>query len=114
MALLLITHNLGVVGEMCDNVAVMYLGQIVEYASVSSIFETPRHPYTQGLLNCLPRIGVDIKKELSSIAGGVPGPYEVTRGCAFAPRCPHAWEKCQEPPNLVTAGENQVRCWLYG
>ena len=113
MAIMWITHNLGVVGELCEKVLVMYRGQIVEYGSVSSLFEDPKHPYTQGLLSCFPQLGVDSKQELVPIPGGVPDPFEVVAGCAFAPRCPHASEQCQNPPPLIRTGENQVRCWLY-
>jgi oligopeptide/dipeptide ABC transporter ATP-binding protein len=113
MAIMWITHNLGVVGELCEKVLVMYLGQIVEYAPVSSLFEDPKHPYTQGLLSCFPQLGVDSKQELVPIPGGVPDPLEVVAGCAFASRCPHVSEQCQNPPPLVSAGESQVRCWLY-
>ena len=113
MAIIWITHNLGVVGELCEKVLVMYLGQIVEYAPVSSLFEDPKHPYTQGLLSCLPQLGVDSKQELVPIPGGVPDPLEVVAGCAFAARCPHVSEQCQNPPPLIRTGESQVRCWLY-
>jgi oligopeptide/dipeptide ABC transporter ATP-binding protein len=113
MAIMWITHNLGVVGELCEKVLVMYLGQIVEYAPVSSLFEDPKHPYTQGLLSCFPQLGVDSKQELVPIPGGVPDPLEVVAGCAFASRCPHVSEQCQNPPPLIRTGESQVRCWLY-
>lgn len=113
MAIMWITHNLGVVGELCEKVLVMYRGQIVEYAPVSSLFEDPKHPYTQGLLSCFPQLGVDSKQELVPIPGGVPDPFEVVVGCAFAPRCPHASEQCQNPPPLIHIGESRVRCWLY-
>ncbi len=113
MAIMWITHNLGVVGELCEKVLVMYRGEIVEYAPVASIFEDPKHPYTQGLLSCFPQLNLDSGQELAPIPGGVPDPFEVVAGCAFAPRCPHASEQCQNPPPLVSAGESQVRCWLY-
>ena len=113
MAIMWITHNLGVVGELCEKVLVMYRGEIVEYAPVSSLFEDPKHPYTQGLLSCFPQLNVDSKQELVPIPGGVPDPFEVVAGCAFAPRCPHASEQCQNPPPPIRTGESQVRCWLY-
>ena len=113
MAIMWITHNLGVVGELCEKVLVMYRGQIVEYAPVSSLFEDPKHPYTQGLLSCFPQLSVDSKQELVPIPGGIPDPFEVVAGCAFAPRCPHASEQCQNSPSLICTGESQVRCWLY-
>ena len=113
MAIMWITHNLGVVGELCEKVLVMYRGQIVEYAPVYNLFEDPKHPYTQGLLSCFPQLGVDNKQELVPIPGGVPDPFEVVAGCAFAPRCPHASEQCQNPPPLIHIRESRVRCWLY-
>ena len=113
MAILWITHNLGVVGELCDRVLVMYLGQIVEDAPVSVIFEDPKHPYTQGLLSCSFLLAPEIKQDLNPISGNVPGPFEQFEGCAFAPRCAHAWNQCNEVPPLVTCGPGQVRCWLH-
>ena len=113
MAIMWITHNLGVVGELCEKVVVMYLGQVVEQASATSIFEDPKHPYTQGLLSCFPQLEVESRQVLVPIPGTVPGPFEVVEGCAFAPRCPHAWEQCREPPPLIEDGQSQVRCWLY-
>ena len=113
MAILWITHDLGVVGELCDRVLVMYLGEIVENAPKETIFEDPKHPYTQGLLACSYLLGPNIKQELEPIQGTVPGPFEKIKGCQFAPRCPHAWEQCAETPPLVNDGERQVRCWLY-
>jgi len=112
MAMLWITHNLGVVGELCDRVIVMYLGQIVESAPVAEIFEHPRHPYTQALLHCS-LLETEVKKELEPIAGMVPGPFEIPTGCAFAPRCAYAWPQCQQPPQMITTGQSQVRCWRY-
>ena len=113
MAIMWITHNLGVVGELCERVVVMYLGQVVEQAPVTSIFENPRHPYTQGLLSCSPQLDITSRQELAPIPGTVPGPFEVVEGCAFAPRCPHAWEQCRQPPPLFADGDSQVRCWLH-
>jgi len=113
MAMLWITHNLGVVGELCDRVLVMYLGQVVENAPVWEIFENPRHPYTIGLLSCS---YFGESRDLAGrepIRGGVPGPFEHLEGCAFAPRCPRVFGKCKEPPPLVTNGGIQVRCWLH-
>jgi oligopeptide/dipeptide ABC transporter ATP-binding protein len=113
MAIMWITHNLGVVGELCEKVVVMYLGQVVEQAPATLIFEEPKHPYTQGLLSCFPQLEVESRQELAPIPGTVPGPFDVVEGCAFAPRCPHAWEQCREPPPLFKDGESQVRCWLH-
>ena len=113
MALIMITHDLNVIGEVADHVIVMYLGQVVESAPVDEIFDAPKHPYTQGLLNSLPMIGRE--ERLEPITGSVPGPHERPQGCAFAPRCPHVMNRCrvEEPPS-VTAGESgTVSCWLY-
>jgi peptide/nickel transport system ATP-binding protein len=90
MAILIITHNLGVVAEMADRVAVMYMGKIVELADARTIFRKPFHPYTVGLLNSVPHMGGDLKQRLVPIPGSVPDPYSVPQGCAFKPRCPRA------------------------
>ncbi len=112
MALMIITHDLNVIGEIADNVLVMYLGKVVEQSSVVDLFDRPRHPYTQGLLASLPQIGR--KARLTSIAGNVPGPHERLPGCAFAPRCPHVMPICQrEPPTVQIAKNTLVACWLY-
>lgn len=88
MAILMITHNLGVIAEMADRIAVMYMGKIVEMADVRTIFHRPLHPYTIGLLKSVPRMGGNIKERLAPIPGSVPDPYSVPEGCAFMPRCP--------------------------
>ena len=113
MALIMITHDLNVIGEVADHVIVMYLGQVVESAPVDEIFEAPKHPYTQGLLNSLPMIGR--LGRLEPIRGSVPGPQERPRGCAFAPRCPHVMNRCraEEPPDLPAGEFSRVACWLY-
>ena len=113
MALIMITHDLNVIGEVADQVIVMYLGRVVEAAAVDSIFEAPKHPYTQGLLQSLPQIGR--RERLSSIAGSVPGPHERPTGCSFAPRCPHVMEHClaQEPPVFQIDETTSAACWLY-
>lgn len=111
MAIMLITHDLGVVASMADHVAVMYLGKVVEYSDVRTIFKKPRHPYTKGLLNSLPKIGQ--KQRLIPIEGSIPDPFEVPSGCTFAPRCPHATDKCKEEPQLLEVETgHQVSCWL--
>jgi peptide/nickel transport system ATP-binding protein len=113
-AILLITHDLGVVAEMVDRVIVMYAGQVVEQTDVFTLFREPKHPYTQGLLKSTPKIH-ELKDELESIEGAVPTPAEMPKGCKFHPRCPFAMEQCvTDDPNLseVEAG-HQVRCWLY-
>lgn len=112
-AVLLITHDLGVVAETCERVIVMYAGQIVEEAPVQEIFRNPRHPYTQGLLQSVPDMRYK-KSELYSIPGNVPKPGSITKGCRFAPRCPHAFDRCRsETPALYKTGDNHnARCFL--
>lgn len=112
-AILLITHDLGVVAEMADRVAVMYCGQIVEFADVYSIFENPLHPYTQGLLDSTPKFFED-NEVLTSIKGTVPTMDNMPNGCKFCPRCPLAFDKCLEAePQLKQLNNGrQVRCWL--
>lgn len=113
MSVIMITHDLGVVAETCDYVAVMYAGNIVEYADVETLFEDPKHPYTVGLLNSLPRHDIE-QDELIPIKGNVPAPDEMPTGCRFAPRCPHASEICKTHPELTeTKDGNDVRCWIY-
>ncbi len=114
MSIILITHDLGVVAETCDRVAVLYAGQIVEYASVDSIFDNPKHPYTQGLLQSLPRIDED-QEELLAIPGTVPSPYDLPSGCRFAPRCAFRKDICSmaQPELLKSSDEESVRCWMY-
>ena len=109
-----ITHDLGVVSELCDTVIVMYNGHIVEKAPTADIFREPLHPYTQGLLSAIPRITKE-RKPLSTIEGMVPNPVERIKGCRFWPRCPKACDRCRkEAPPVFSVGEDrQVRCWLY-
>ncbi|MEC5424120.1 ABC transporter ATP-binding protein [Virgibacillus sp. C22-A2] len=115
MGILLITHDLGVVSESCDYVAVMYCGKIVEYADVKTLFNDPKHPYTVGLLNSIPPYDHDIEGDLPVITGSVPSPADMPTGCRFAPRCPFATELCRNKlPDLVTdENNNQIRCWIY-
>ena len=113
MAVLLITHNLGVVAERASRVYVMYAGQIVEEARNADLFARPAHPYTEGLLAAVPRL--DQRRErLAQIPGQVPPATAWPAGCRFHPRCPYAWDKCRtEMPPLLDAGEGQrARCWL--
>jgi len=114
MAILLITHDLGVVAEVCDRVIVMYAGQIVEEAPVFTLFETPSHPYTRGLIASTPKIGEE-KDRLHTIEGTVPQLSEMPKGCRFATRCSEVTERCiEEPPPLVELAEKvRCRCWLY-
>ena len=113
MAVLLITHNLGIVAERASRVYVMYAGQIVEEAPSATLFARPAHPYTEGLLAAVPRLD-DRKDRLAQIPGQVPPATEWPQGCRFHPRCPYAWDKCRaEMPPLLEAGPNQhARCWL--
>lgn len=114
MSVIMITHDLGVVAETCDYVAVMYCGKVVEYQDVKSLFKNPRHPYTIGLLKSIPRHDIDVD-ELEPIKGTVPSPTEMPKGCRFAPRCPFATDLCaEELPSLDhIEGESEVRCWIY-
>jgi peptide/nickel transport system ATP-binding protein len=112
-AIMLITHDMGVVAEMADRVAVMYAGQVVEFADVQAIFAAPLHPYTQGLLNSIPVLG-RVRDELEVIPGTVPSLIDPPPGCRFAPRCSRRFERCdQEPPLIATDDGRTVRCWLY-
>lgn len=112
-AILLITHDLGVVSEMCDRVFVMYAGQVVEEADVYRLFENPSHPYTQGLLKSIPR--ADNIGRLDSIPGNVPLPGTIKEGCRFASRCSHTFAKCLKdaPPLFQIADGHKTCCWLY-
>ena len=113
-SVLFITHDLGVVSELCDTVIVMYTGHIVEQAPAGELFRDPKHPYTIGLLNVIPVITKD-RKPLSTIEGMVPNPTERIKGCSFWPRCPHATERCRtvSPPMKQLSEERKVRCWLF-
>ena len=115
-SILLITHNLGVVSQMADEVTVMYLGKVVEHAPVRELFHQPLHPYTVGLLNSVPVLGRKGHKVLVPIQGMVPTPTHEIQGCAFAPRCPRAMGMChsQEPVLQKAAPGHTVACWLYG
>jgi oligopeptide/dipeptide ABC transporter ATP-binding protein len=115
MAIMLITHDLGVIAEMAQDVVVMYAGKIVERGTVDQIFEKPLHPYTQGLLASIPGSGTKGKR-LNVIKGTVPHPFNLPPGCLFAPRCPHAFEKCPTAfPALMDQGEgHEAACFLYG
>ncbi|GGA21643.1 ABC transporter ATP-binding protein [Psychrobacillus lasiicapitis] len=114
MGVILITHDLGVVAETCDKVAVMYAGNIVEHATTETLFETPLHPYTQGLLASLPKIDED-QEELYTIEGNVPSAFNMPSGCRFASRCPLATNLCREyKPELIEhESGSKVRCWVY-
>ena len=110
-AILFITHDFGVVARMCDRVAVMYAGKIVEQASVLELFDNPQHPYTQALLKSVPDLDEDLDF-LPSIEGQPPSLDNLPEGCAFAPRCPYAFDRCEEYPEQVSTGQDHVAsCW---
>ena len=117
-AMILITHDLGVVAEMCDRVAVMYAGEIVEESSVTNLFEDPKHPYTRGLIGSVPVLG-DVRESLTTIPGSVPNLIDLPAGCRFAPRCTTRVELSvaeaeEHHPELRTvADDHAVRCWVY-
>ena len=116
MAIMLITHDLGVIAEMASQVAVMYLGRVVEQAPVDAIFHAPRHPYTQALLRSIPRMRARSRERLTPIAGAVPHPHDRPPGCPFHPRCPEVMVgTCdQRPPRLRPVGDQHaVSCFLY-
>ena len=115
MAILMITHNLGVIAETCTRVLVMYMGKVVESGDVRTIFRHPLHPYTVGLMRSIPHLGRRVKARLTPIPGSVPDPYSVPAGCAFYPRCPAPkGPACSEEVSLLTVEPNHhVRCTLY-
>lgn len=113
-AVLLITHDLGVVAESADDVAVMYAGAIVEHAPVREIFAAPLHPYTRGLMHSAPHVEEERRPRLDAIPGNVPPLSSLPSGCAFRDRCPAAFSRCTtETPPLLDKTERKVRCWLY-
>jgi oligopeptide/dipeptide ABC transporter ATP-binding protein len=113
MAVMLITHDLGVVAEMCDDVAVMYAGRVVERGSAEAIFRSPQHPYTEALLHSIPLLGMTQAKPLKVIRGIVPNPLTWPMGCRFAARCDYAFDRClREDPPLMDAGSQKAACWL--
>jgi oligopeptide/dipeptide ABC transporter ATP-binding protein len=113
LALIFITHNLGIVAKMCDTLAVMYAGRVVEYGPVSRIFNDPIHPYTRALLNSIPRMS-DPDQRLTAIEGQPPDLSALPPGCSFAPRCPNAMARCrsEEPPAFAPEAGRSARCWL--
>jgi oligopeptide/dipeptide ABC transporter ATP-binding protein len=114
MAIMLITHDLGVVAEMADEVAVMYAGRVVEKGSVESIFNNPQHPYTEALLQSIPILGMTQTEPLRVIRGMVPNPMNWPVGCRFATRCDYASDQCrhEDPPLFGAPGSQQAACWL--
>jgi peptide/nickel transport system ATP-binding protein len=114
-AVILITHDLGVVAEVADDIIVMYAGRVVEHGPKRQVFYDPQHPYTWGLLGSIPRLDRPKPERLHSIEGTPPSLINLPRGCKFRPRCPHAFDKCQEEPELknrVEDREHLDRCWL--
>ena len=112
-AIMLITHDMGVVAETADDVLVLYAGKAVEYGSIEDIFERPKHPYTQGLLNSIPRLDEDVEM-LNTIEGTVPAPDAMPSGCRFAPRCPYGNPRCMtEKPGVYHAENSLVSCFRY-
>jgi peptide/nickel transport system ATP-binding protein len=111
-AIILITHDLGVVAELADDVAVMYAGRIVEHAPVARLFAEPQHPYTVGLLGSIPRLHLE-QDRLAAIQGQVPGAADARQGCSFEPRCPFAVERCraEDPALSLLATEHEAACW---
>jgi len=112
--ILMITHNMGVVAEVCDRVNVMYAGYVVETAEVNDLFDNPSHPYTQGLLKCIPSIDED-RDVLDTIEGTVPPPYAMPKGCRFAPRCPYATPECEasRPELYEVSPGHTCRCFKF-
>ncbi len=115
MAILFITHDLGVIAEMVNEVAVMYLGKIVEFGKVATIFDTPYHPYTKALLQSIPKLGKTTGEPLASITGSVPVPIDLPKQCPFYERCTEAFEQCTQgvPPAIVKEDGHTVRCFHY-
>lgn len=115
MGIIFITHDLGVVAETCDNVAVMYAGQVIEHSTKEELFTNPKHPYTKGLLNSIPKLHED-QAELVAMKGNIPSPYHEHTGCKFADRCPIAQDICRtKQPDLLDYDNEsyQVRCFMY-
>jgi peptide/nickel transport system ATP-binding protein len=113
LAMMFITHNMGVVADICDDVAVMYAGEIIERAGIYQLFDKPKHPYTEGLLRAVPSLGG--RSELASIPGATPAPWEMPTGCRFQPRCPYAIEECSEKPlQLKLTADRSSRCLRVG
>lgn len=111
-SLLMITHNLGIISELCQKVAVIYAGRIIEYGTVKDVFSDPAHPYTRGLLGALPSVDED-KERLTAIPGDIADPRNLPEGCRFHPRCQYATEKCKiEQPKMIPISENHfIECW---
>ena len=115
MSVLFITHDLGAMAQLCHSVRVMYLGNLVEEAETNELFDNPLHPYTKGLLDCIPRLDSVRGKPLNTIEGVVPPLTNVPEGCHFCTRCPYADERCktQNPPSVEARPNHKVKCWKY-
>jgi peptide/nickel transport system ATP-binding protein len=112
-AMMLVTHDMGVIAETADDVAVMYAGRVVEMGPMREVIARPSHPYTQGLMRAIPEIGRDLE-ELAQIDGAMPRPGALPEGCAFHPRCPHVMARCTaERPPLIAVGASHSACWLH-
>ncbi len=112
MAILIISHDLGVIADLADEVVVMYAGKVVEQSIAQALFDDPHHPYTRGLLRAAPVLGRPAQQRLYSIPGTVPNPLAIPKGCAFRPRCPERYAQCIEPPQLLETSDGRlVRCW---
>jgi len=110
-SIILITHNMGIVAEMADDVAVMYMGKIVECGTIRQVFTAPAHPYTKALLKSVPVLGIGERKKLEPIRGSTPDPSDMPEGCEFAPRCDFATEQCTAPSDTYVEDGHRVRCW---
>lgn len=111
-SVILITHNMGIVSDMADEVAVMYMGKIVEFGTVEQVLGRPQHPYTRALLRSVPVLGIGRNMRLETIRGNTPDPSEMPEGCAFAPRCDFATDRCRSAPPQTDEGQGHlVRCW---
>jgi peptide/nickel transport system ATP-binding protein len=112
-AVMLITHDMGVIAETCDRVAVMYAGRVAEIGPVHEVINHPAHPYTRGLMGCIPDMGAD-RERLHQIDGAMPRLNAIPRGCAFNPRCDRSFERCHDQrPDLMPAGATRAACWLH-
>ena len=116
MALMVITHDLAVISELCNRVMIMYLGKDVESGPARSLFSDPKHPYTVGLLKSVPALGRGRGQEIAAISGSIPRPYDRPQGCAFHTRCPQLIQdvcNVENPPQVDIGGGHWVRCHLY-
>jgi oligopeptide/dipeptide ABC transporter ATP-binding protein len=114
LTMVLITHNMGIVAELADRIAVMYAGKLVEITDAVTLYDNPLHPYTQGLLSSIPNIRLE-EQTLEIMPGSPPDLIEPPKGCNFHPRCPHAMDRCSnvEPPTKEIEDGHQAACWLY-